>query len=353
VKKLLLGAVTVASCLALLAAGCDSGNGTGFTSPPPPTDGGGGPQIATKLAFGLQPSNTAAGHEITPAVQVAVQDAQGNTVTGASPDITVAIGTSPGSGVLLGTSTVGAVNGVATFSNLSIEVVEGYTLTASAEGLSGATSAAFTVTPAAATRLVFGVQPGDTAPGEQIPAVMVLVQDPYGNTVWGPGPSITVALGTNPGGGVLSGTSTQAASNGAATFSDLNIDKPGTGYTLTAAADGLTGSTSSPFSTNGAPVATVTVTPGQVEANDNFVGFTATTSDAAGNVLPGRVVTWTQSANMACLYPEASSMSLCGLANGSETITATSAGKSGTALLTVAAGSDWLEECYLCCVSGC
>ena len=67
------------------------------------------------------------------------------------------------------------------------------------------------------------------------PAVQVSVQDAFGNTVTSSGASITVAIGTNPGGGTLSGTATVSASSGVATFSNLSIDKTGTGYTLTAA----------------------------------------------------------------------------------------------------------------------
>ena len=43
-----------------------------------------------------------------------------------------------------------------------------------------------------------------------------------------------MAIGTNPGGGTLSGTSPVAAVAGVATFTNLSIDKAGTGYTLTA-----------------------------------------------------------------------------------------------------------------------
>jgi hypothetical protein len=56
-----------------------------------------------------------------------------------------------------------------------------------------------------------------------------------------------VAIGTNPGGGTLSGTKTRSAVGGTATFNDLSIDRAGTGYTLTAASTGLTGATSSTF----------------------------------------------------------------------------------------------------------
>src|SRR5207248_1897720 len=101
---------------------------------------------AAKLVFTVQPSNAAAGAMNTPGVQVTVQDAQGNTVTTATTSITLAIGTNPASGALAGTTTVAAVNGVATFANETINNPgTGYTLTASATGLTGATSNAFNI----------------------------------------------------------------------------------------------------------------------------------------------------------------------------------------------------------------
>src|SRR5438309_9191098 len=104
---------------------------------------------AAKLAFIGSPSTAVAGGVITPAVLVAIQDAQGNTVTSATTSITVAIGTNPASGTLSGTTTVAAVSGVATFSNLSLNPAgTGYTLTASATGLTGATSGTVAVSAA-------------------------------------------------------------------------------------------------------------------------------------------------------------------------------------------------------------
>ena len=49
-------------------------------------------QVAGKLAFTVQPSNTAAGVSITPAVQVSVEDAAGNPVTTNNFSVTLAIG---------------------------------------------------------------------------------------------------------------------------------------------------------------------------------------------------------------------------------------------------------------------
>ena len=215
-------------------------------APPPPP---------THLVFTVQPSNTTAGGTISPAVQVAAQDDGGNTVTGFSGAITIALGNNPGGGTLSGTTTVTAVNGVATFSNLSIDQAgTGYTLVATTPGLTGATSAPFNITPRLATHLVFTVQPTNTTAGSTIsPAVRVAAQDDAGNTVTSFSGTITIALGTNPAGGTLSGTTTVTAVNGVATFSNLSIDRAGNGYTLVATAAGLTGATSAPFNITAVP----------------------------------------------------------------------------------------------------
>src|SRR5205807_2719 len=92
------------------------------------------------------------------------------------------------------------------------------------------------------------VLPGNTVAGVSInPAVTVQVLDQFGNLVTTDMSNVTVAIGTNAGGGTLSGTTTVAAVGGIATFSTLSIDKTGTGYTLTAADASLGAGTSSPF----------------------------------------------------------------------------------------------------------
>ncbi|MGH6690414.1 MAG: beta strand repeat-containing protein, partial [Gammaproteobacteria bacterium] len=208
------------------------------------------PGPASRLAFTTQPINATAGVAIAPEVQVSVQDALGNLVTGANHTVTVAIGFNAGGGTLSGAAPVAASGGVATFPNLSIEKTgTGYTLTASATGLTGTTSAGFNITAAAASQLAFTVQPASTVAGASImPAVEVTVRDQFGNRVPTATDLITVAVGTDAGGGAtLGGDPTQNASGGIATFPGLNIDKTGTGYTLTAAAAGLGLTTSTGF----------------------------------------------------------------------------------------------------------
>ncbi|HVH09642.1 MAG TPA: hypothetical protein VM736_07585, partial [Gemmatimonadales bacterium] len=102
----------------------------------------------SQLAFTARPSTTTSGAPISPAVQVTAQDNSGNTATSFSGSVTIALGANPNGGTLSGTRTASAVNGVATFSNLSIDKPgSGYTLQATASGLTGATSATFTITP--------------------------------------------------------------------------------------------------------------------------------------------------------------------------------------------------------------
>jgi Bacterial Ig-like domain (group 2) len=101
-------------------------------------------QVATQLAFLVQPSDATAGLAISPAIQVEVQDAAGARVTTARDQVVLAIAS--GGGVLSGSTAVNAVNGVATFSGLSIDFAgTGYTLRARSGSLTSATSAAFTV----------------------------------------------------------------------------------------------------------------------------------------------------------------------------------------------------------------
>ncbi|MFZ3382323.1 MAG: hypothetical protein WA144_00205, partial [Candidatus Methanoperedens sp.] len=122
-----------------------------------------GPASAKKLAFIVQPGSTTAGLSITPAVQVEVQDIYGNRVTTSSLPITILIGNNPGGGTLVGTGPLNAVNGVATFSTLSINKDGlGYTLKASSPGLTGATSSAFNIIPIY-SQTITNATVGDTA----------------------------------------------------------------------------------------------------------------------------------------------------------------------------------------------
>jgi len=104
---------------------------------------------APHLAFTVQPITTLPLTTIQPAVQVTVLDALGNRATTYNGPVTVSIGRNGGlvlPGTLSGTLTVNAVNGVATFSNLSIDQPgNGYTLVVNAASVSGGESAPFNI----------------------------------------------------------------------------------------------------------------------------------------------------------------------------------------------------------------
>src|SRR3989442_12607419 len=105
-----------------------------------------------------------------------------------------------------------------------------YWLTASATGLTRATSSGFNITPGAATQLVFGTQPGTTVANRQIsPAGKVRALDAFGNVATGFTGAVTVALGSNAGGSTLSGTTAVAAAGGEATLFGLRVNKTGRG----------------------------------------------------------------------------------------------------------------------------
>jgi hypothetical protein len=104
---------------------------------------------APHLAFAVQPSRTLPLMTIQPSVQVAIVDALGNRVTSFNGQVTIAIGHNGGTvfpGTLSGTRTVNAVNGVATFADLSIDQLgTGYTLVASVPNVFTAESSPFNI----------------------------------------------------------------------------------------------------------------------------------------------------------------------------------------------------------------
>ncbi len=105
--------------------------------------------VSAHLVFTTQPSTTLPLLPIKPPVQVKVVDDLGNTLTGFTGSVTIAIGHNGGlllPGKLSGTKTVTVINGVATFSDVSIDQLgNGYTLTVAGTRLIGAESAPFNI----------------------------------------------------------------------------------------------------------------------------------------------------------------------------------------------------------------
>ncbi|WP_162944450.1 beta strand repeat-containing protein [Flavisolibacter nicotianae] len=138
----------------------------------------------------------------------------------------------------------------------------------------------------AATKLAFGQQPSNAVATTAItPAVTIRVLDANGNLVTTDNSTqVSVAIGTNPSAGTLSGTTTANVSGGTATFSNLSINNSGTGYTLSATSTpSLTGVTSNSFNiTAGTPTKIVVSNIGTQIAGAGF-SVTVTAQDASGN----------------------------------------------------------------------
>ena len=110
------------------------------------------PGTKSKLAFVQQPTDTVVGNVISPAVTVEITDNCGNRVTTAMDEVSIAIDTNPSAGTLTGTIPKAAVDGLATFGDLSLDKVgTGYTLKST--GLTAAISDAFDIIPAAAVSI--------------------------------------------------------------------------------------------------------------------------------------------------------------------------------------------------------
>ena len=263
------------------AASLASATSTGFNIAAAP---------ANKLAVLVQPSNTLAGANISPAIQIAVLDAYGNATAGAQT-VKLAIGANPGGSTLAGTTSVAAVQGVATFASVSLNKSgASYTLKVTSSGLTGVTTNAFNITNAAPAQLVFSVQPSNTGAAVAIsPAVNVTQLDAFGNVAVNSTKAVTLSIGVNPAGGTLSGTTNVAAVAGVATFSDASINKKGAGYTLQASASGLLTGQSTGFDVlQGAPTKLVFATsPTASVVSAAAFSATVDVTDSGGNLVVG------------------------------------------------------------------
>src|SRR6185503_7480016 len=117
---------------------------------------------ASKLTIQTQPSATAtAGVVLAQQPVIRIEDANGN-LRSSDNSTVVTVARSVGSGTLQGTLTATAVNGIATFADLSHNVANTITLNFTASGLTNATSGNIVVSPAAFAKLQLMV-PGETA----------------------------------------------------------------------------------------------------------------------------------------------------------------------------------------------
>ncbi len=241
-----------------------------------------GPGAATHLVFLAQPADALTGESLG-TVRVAVEDSFGNVVTTNQSSVTLSLNLPDAAGVqspdgqfgtgsivpipsLQGKVTVAARNGVAAFSDLSINVVGSYTLNAQDGTLTSGTSASVMI-KSSATHLVILQQPNSGHAGLQpgLGSVTVALEDKAGNIVTGDSSIVTVTLGDssgatpgsgassdNPGVPALQGTTAVQAENGVATFTDLAVLDAGT-FTVVASDGTMTPAVSTVLTITPAP----------------------------------------------------------------------------------------------------
>lgn len=165
-------------------------------------------------------------------------DAQGDVAKTFTGTVTLALAAGSPSAPLLGTLTATAVDGVATFPDVRINLVgTGYVLTASAAGLPSATTSSFAIIAGPAQRLTFAAYPNFGAVAGVLDVVEVIARDAAGNVATSFTGSVTISQPTGPV-DVLTGTLTRSAVAGVASFEGLSLIVAGE-YQLGAASAGL------------------------------------------------------------------------------------------------------------------
>ena len=313
------------------------------------------PGTATKLAFTTSPSNSTSGTAFTTQPVVTVLDAAGNTTTGTNP-VMLTITTAAGATLTCSADPVNAVSGMATFAGCSINKTGTYTLTAAASGLTNSVSTSFTITPGAATQLVFTTNPSVSTAGTVFGTQpVVTVRDGSGNTVTSSTASVTLTI-TTPAGATLScSANPKTAVAGVVTFAGCSINTAGT-YTLTAAASGLTTAVSANFTIT-APATKLAFTrnPSNSSVSQAFnTQPVVTIQDASGNtvtsssasvtltVTPPGGPTLTCNANPINAVAGVATFAGCGLdAAGTYTLTASASGLTSavSASITITGGN--------------
>ncbi|MES2390764.1 MAG: chitobiase/beta-hexosaminidase C-terminal domain-containing protein, partial [Acidobacteriota bacterium] len=196
--------------------------------------------------------------------------------------------------------------------------------TAAGYGVSDVSSASYTLPPAgSAAAIGFLTQPVTSAVSTVLPPIKVGFVDAYGTPIAKSGKSITVAIGTNPVSGHLSGTlSAFSGSDGSATFSNLQIGTVGSGYTLTAASSGYATGTSAAFDITTPPIV-LNLAGTLIGTSATLAGsFTLPTPAPAG----GTIVTLTSSNTVGITISPTTVALNAGDTTGSFTYTAVGAG---------------------------
>lgn len=245
-----------------------------------------GPPSGATSQITASPASIPANGTSTSTITVQLRDQFGNDLDAGGDSVTLA---KTGGGTLTATP-VDNADGTYTGTLTSDTSPETVTVTGTVNGGAITDNASVVFTALPATRLEFGQQPTTEAAGATItPAVTVRAEDAIGNLDTNFSGQVTLAIASGPADGVLSGTTTQAASGGIATFGNLSIQRAGS-YTLRASSGTLTQATSAAFQiTPGPPsgaTSEITANPTSIPADGASTStITVLLRDAFGNAL--------------------------------------------------------------------
>ncbi len=187
-----------------------------------------------------QSGNAIANQPLPKALVAQIEDVFGNVITTDDSDVTLTVNTGPAGAQVSGQFTVAAVNGIATFTNVTLQTAGTYTLVATEGPRVSQPTQSFKISAdATSARLVLSTPPANptlsTATTSSLTATSVLlapatveVQDMFGNVIPSYQGKITwsVVAGSGPAGGVLSGTTSLVAAGGKAIFKNLSLTLP-------------------------------------------------------------------------------------------------------------------------------
>lgn len=215
------------------------------------------PGAPASVVIVTQPGGGIAGSAWSQQPVIELRDSFGNRATQALASVSATIVDS-NHGPLIGTATVNAVQGVATFTGLTLNKAgTGRVLSFNSGTLPSVDSSSFTITPAAASQLIFSQQPVGAAVGSSLSTQpIVQIQDAFGNVV---NSSAVVNVALVGGGATLFGTRNVPASSGVATYTNLSMTQAGD-YRLVASSGSLTTAQSNLFTMSPGPA----VAPGVV-----------------------------------------------------------------------------------------
>ena len=231
------------------------------------------PLGASQLVLQQSPTSGTPGQALSPSVKVAVEDAFGNVVTSDKSTVTIAVASGPGGFAAGSTTSVAAVSGVATFSNLILGLAGTYTLKATDGTLRASPrEVSSSARWRAASQLAYQQTPSTGTAGTALsPSIKVAVEDSSGNVVTSDTSTVTITIASGPGSFAAGSTTSVAAVNGVATFSNLILDTAGT-YTLKATDGTLASVTSGNIVVRLAPPLSITApTNASVSENGSLV----------------------------------------------------------------------------------